>query len=368
MISVGIVLLILAACFYYGILYSNQVMVTIGYALGLVLLVSVIELLYRFFTLQCKIQVLISMQDQGKPVQVIVKIRNKGFLPTDRVDVKIENKNVFRKRKEKRWLTISDISAGEQKYPIYMDLKGAGRHDIFVTQWKIYSVFGLVHIKRRRKDSASVLVMPEIYPMNVQITEAVRNFLGDADIYDEYRPGHDSGETFEIRPYREKDKLQSIHWKLSAKMDMLMVKENSLPKACAVVLMPECKPWQGKKHGKKKADAGAFLNLTASLSYSLMEQKCPHFVAWYSVHKEDICRIRVDDEESFYLFMDAYLKDVVSVEKDIRQEYRKKYKNEWYLYDLTINENMELYRNGEFITKLNEKKIKDECEKLELLL
>jgi len=367
-VSIGIVLLIVGICFYLGILYTNTAMLTIGYALGILLFVSIVELIYRLFTMKCYINVPISMTESGRPVGVDVKIRNKGVLPAGKVEVRVENKNVLHKKGKAQWIALDDISLGERKYHLKLKLKGAGCHEISVTQMKIYSLFGLIYLKHRCKDFSSVLIMPEVYSANVQITEAVRNFLGDADVYDEFRPGHDAGETFEIRAYREKDKLQSIHWKLSAKMDDLMVKENSLPKACAVVLMLELRPLQSKRFRKKEIEAGAYLDLVATLSYSLMDQKCPHFVAWYSVEKEGIRRIRVDDEESFYLFLDAYLREAFPREKNVREEYRKDYKNEWYLHDVLINEKLEIYKNGELITKLDEKKIKDECEKLELLL
>ena len=147
-----------------------------------------------------------------------------------------------------------------------------------------------------------------------------------------------------------------------------MVKENSLPKACAIILLLEFHPWKKTGWKKKGVDASGYLDFAASLSYTLMDQKCPHFVAWYSAEKDGIRRIRVDDEESFYLFLDAYLREVVPTEKNLREEYRKDYKNEWYLHDIVINEKLELYKNGELVTKLDEKKIEDECEKMELLL
>ena len=301
------------------------------------------------------------MSENGRPVNAVVKIRNESILPAGKVEVRIESKNVFQKKGMVQWASISNVPRGEKKHSVSLMIKEAGCHDILVTQMKIYSVFGIFYLTRKCKDFCSVLILPEIHPVNVQVTEGVRNFLGDADVYDEFRPGHDSGETFEIRAYREKDKLQSIHWKLSAKMDELMVKENSLPRACAVVLLLELRPGQ-------KKDASAYLELAASVSFGLMEEKCPHFVAWYSAKKEGIQRIRVDDEESFYLFLNAYLREAILAEKDIREEYRKDYKNEWYLHDITLNEKLEIYKNGEVFTKLEEKKIKDECEKLELLL
>lgn len=368
MISCGAVLLIVALCFYLGILYCNTVMLTIGYALLLLLGVSLVELIYRFFTLKCYIDVPISMSEGGRPIQAVIKVRNKGFLPAGKVEVKIECRNMFQKKGKKLKISVPNVSVGECRHSVKIQIDGAGCHDILLTRMKVYSVTGLVCLTRKCKDFSSVLIMPQIHSAGVQITEGVRNFLGDADVYDDFRPGHDSGEIFEIRNYREKDKLQSIHWKLSAKMDELMVKENSLPKACAVVLLLELHPW--KKHKAKKAvlDANAYLELVASMSFALMDAKCPHFVAWYSREKEELRRIRVDDEESFYLFLNAYLREVVPTEKSMREEYRRDYRNEWYLYDITINEKMELYKNGEFLTKLDEKKIKDECEKLEIIL
>lgn len=368
MISIIITLLIVGFCFYIGILYINTALITIGYTLLLLTGVSLIEVIYRFFTMQCYIDIPISMTEEGRPVNVVVKVRNKGFLPAGKVEVKVENRNVFQEKAQTQWITIGDVSVGERKHAFEMEIEGAGCHDILVTRMRIYGLFGFVYLTKRCKDFSSVLIMPGIHSTGVQVTESVRNFLGDADVYDEFRPGHDSGETFEIRNYREKDKLQSIHWKLSAKMDELMVKENSLPKACAIVLLLEFHPW--KKNGWKKTqgNASGYLDLVASLSYTLMDQKCPHFVAWYSAEREGIRRIRVDDEESFYLFLDAYLREVNPTEKNMREEYRKDYKNEWYLHDIVINEKLELYKNGELITKLDEKKIQDECEKMELLL
>lgn len=373
MISVIIVLLIVLLCFYLGILYTNTRMVTLGFAWGLLFVVSLIELVYRYFTLQCQVEVPISMSEQGHPVNVVLKMKNKSPLPAGRVEVQVVHKHAFHTKATKKWVDLHDITAGESKHMQKIVLQGAGRHEVSITKMRVHSLFGLVSMKRKCKDSCSVLIMPEVYAAGVQVSQGTRNFIGEADVYDEFRPGHDSGETFEIREYREKDKLQSIHWKLSAKNDELMVKENSMPKACAVVLLLELRnkeKFKATKIRKSKdwaIDADAYFDLIASLSFSLMDQKCPHFVAWYSEKEERIRRIRVDDEESFYIFLDVYLREVMPSEKNIRQEYRDTFKNEWYLQDLTINEKLELYQNGDFLIKLNEKKIKDECEKLELL-
>ena len=43
--------------------------------------------------------------------------------------------------------------------------------------------------------------------------------------YSGSRPGDDPGETFDIREYREGDSIRQIHWKLTGKMDRLIIRE-----------------------------------------------------------------------------------------------------------------------------------------------
>lgn len=345
-----------------GIIYTNPPMVLLGYTLSALLLLSTAELVYRFFTIKCFVQIPISMAEQNVPVAVTLKLRNQGFLPIGKVAVKVRVSNSLQAGGKSQWIYLTDVRSGETSHVMKLSFQGAGCHEVEVQRIKVYGFWGIGYIKKRTKDFASVLILPEIHFAPVRISEAVRTFLGDADVYDEFRPGNDTGETFEIREYREKDKLQSIHWKLSARMDELMVKENSLPKACAIVLFLEM---QDKM---KLQNVSAYLEFVASISYALMDQASPHYIVWYSKETEDIRRIRIDDEEAFYLFWDIYLREVTITEKTLREEYRRKYRNEWYLHDISMNEKLALYKDGEFFYQLDGAKIKDECEKLEILL
>lgn len=337
-------------------------MVLLGYTLVLLCIISVLELVYRFFTIRAFLQIPISMAEKNMPVNAVVKIYNHGILPAGKVAVKLRISNSVQEGGKNQWITIPDVGLGETRHEMKLQFKGVGCHEVEVRNIHIYGLFGLGYITKNCKDFASVLVLPEIYFSSIKISEATKNFMGDADIYDEFRPGHDAGETFEIREYRPKDKLQSIHWKLSAKMDDLMVKENSLPKACAIILFLNMKEWL------KKDTVAAYLEMVASISFCLMDQKCPHFIVWYSKEIEDIRRIRIDDEEAFYLFWDSSLRETTVTEKDLRETYKDKYKSEWYLHDLSINEKLELFKDGEFLCQIDRTKIKDECEKLEILL
>lgn len=358
MVKLFIGLLVVAVCFYVGILYQNIQILLCGGALGLLLLISFMEIIYRLFTTKIKVEIPITMAEQNQPVDIGIRVKNKSHFPTGKVKCLISIHNSFAKVKKKEWIAISSAYSGSYRYNFPIVIQEAGCQEIELLKVRFYSMLGLFSFTRHQKSFGNVVVMPEVHPMAIRITEPVRNFLGDADVYDDIRPGHDPSEVFEVREYRPKDRIQKIHWKLSAKMDDLMVKENSLPVACAVVLMLE-----------PKAISDGYFEVVASLSYALMDEKCAHYIAWYSKEKKEVIRIRVDDEESFYLFLNCYLLDGTIIEDiNIRESYRDKYRSEYYLYDLLINQDLEIYKNGELVHKVNKKNIADECEKMEILL
>ena len=47
--------------------------------------------------------------------------------------------------------------------------------------------------------------------------------------YSGARPGDDPGETFDIREYQEGDSIRQIHWKLTGKLDKMMIRQRSFP-------------------------------------------------------------------------------------------------------------------------------------------
>lgn len=359
-------LIVSILCFYYGVLYENTVIVTAAFAILLLIGFSVLEVLYRRFTTECHLEIPVTMVETNKPVPIICKVTGRSLFSAGRMDIKVGIRSSFAKKSSKQWLSIPQIAAGTKHYEFGLWIDGAGCYEIEITQIRFHATFGFFSMKKRVHETGVVLLLPEMYSVMIETTEATRNFLGDVDVYDEFRPGHDAGEVFEIREYRPKDKLQSIHWKLSAKTEDLMVKENSLPKACAIVLLLDMKNLRNKDGEEYTA---AYLELATSISFSLMDRKIPHFIAWMSKQTEDVRRIRVDDEESFYLFLAHYLSDGVGQnERDLRDAYREKYRNEIYIKDICVNNYLEIYQDGELLDKLDVKKMQDECEKLELLL
>ena len=339
---------------YCGIVYQDAGLLTVLFAMGMLMVISFIELIIRCFTLKCSLQAPIAMVDKGQKARIQIKTRNSGFFPVGKLRVRLKIKNVLKGDEQCVWHLIPGVRCGSSAYEFSWEPENAGAYEVKLEKIRIQGIFGFTFITKKIKAFVLLSVLPQVHAMGVEVKESTKRFQGDADVFDEFRSGSDPTETFEIRQYREKDKLQNIQWKLSARVDELMVKENSLPKPCGIVVMIDT-----RAQGKLKAEADMFLELISSLSFRLMDLKTPHFVTWLSRETSDVRRIRVDSEESYYLFLTHFLRDIDTQSKrNIRDAYREKYRNEIYLHDVMLTLGLELYKDGGQVTKWKMKEIK----------
>lgn len=142
----------------------------------------------------------------------------------------------YNERSEKRGQAREQILSG------LLSIGGPGSYEVRLRRVRIYDMTGLFCMKCSRAikgEKALLGVLPKIYPVNIQLSQAVRSFAGDAEVYDSLRSGSDASETLKLRPFQNGDELRNIHWKLSAKEGELVVRESSMPKGCSTVVLLE---------------------------------------------------------------------------------------------------------------------------------
>ena len=216
------------------------------------------------------------------------------------------------------------------------------------------------------KSGGKIQVLPQLHDVMVRLTAATQNFYGESDVYEEHSPGYDNSELFQVREYRAGDRLQNIHWKLTAKQEELMVKEHSLPKACPVLLFLNYYPKTGKRERLRLLK---FIETAASLSFSIMDAGCPHYVVWYDAAEQDVMRLRIDDEESLFYFLGLLMKiRFGKAKEDFMQRYKDKYRMEPYVWELSLDERLQLKKGGELVTKFSARKLEESLSQIELLL
>lgn len=158
------------------------------------------------------------------------------------------------------------------------------------------------YIKEARFDS-SYVVFPELAQLNVVTDKTSRESLvGTA--YDHHRKGQDSTEVFEIRDFHDGDSLKSVHWKVSARLDDLVVREGSHPMDYDIALLSGI-------HAVKSGDPAslaamnACMTMLASISLALVRKGLGHSVSFNG--PDGIQRRYVDDIPSFNELLDVLM-------------------------------------------------------------
>ena len=362
MISIWNYLLVMGITLYIAFMYESTAMMLLFFVEAALFAVAFFSLVFRGFKIRGYIEVPVGIAERGKESLVKLVISNRCLLPVNRLQALVIVNDVMRGRKRRYRMALPAVMRGESEYIRSVSFSGTGNYEIYLRRLKLYDISGILSWSIPVKKQGAVQVMPELHDVPVRLTQATKNFYGEADVYDENQPGYDKSELFQVREYRPGDRLQNVHWKLTAKQDELIVKEHSLPKACPVILFLSYRP------GKKK-QLLYFLETVASLSFSVMDAGCPHYVVWYDGTTSDVMRVRVDDEESLFYMIGLLMRvHWVRCKEDISQRYKDKYRQEPYVWALTVDEKLQLYKEKELLTKYSGKKLKASLGQMELLL
>lgn len=370
MIRYLLALLLTAASVYIASLYESIAIALLGGTMLFLMVLSLAYLLYEKKSLQVALDMLPSMADQQESIYVRVKAKHRYRGCYGKIKVQVAVSREGHRMRRCKWLkengggTIreSGDSPDQRQLSGFLAIAQAGSYEIRLRKVRIYDMTGLFCLDFRgavRGECAVLAVLPKIHLMGIRLSEAIRNFAGDAEVYDSLRSGKDMSEPLKLRPFQNGDKLRNIHWKLSAKADELLVRENSMPRGCPVAVLVET------AGGIQEAR----LQCAASLSFCLMDLECPHYVAWYSSYWQDVVRMRVDDEESFYEALLYLLREEDKRNSvDIQARYREKYSGEPVLHYIRVESGPSIQVDGREAVSLNASMLERELGEMELLL
>lgn len=365
MISFGILFSIIILTVYLALAYESEAIALLLYGEVLFFVVSFFALLLRRFTVKGSIAVPVGISETGKENLVRITVTNKGLFRINRAKALIVVEDMLRGSAKRYFLKLSEIPRGESSFTQGISFQSAGNYEIVLRKLRVYDWTGLLYRDVPVRCSAGVQVLPHLYEVPVRLTMAVKNFYGEADVYDEHKPGHDNSELFQVRSYQKGDRLQNVHWKLTAKQDDLVVKERSLPKSCPVLLFLDVLP----ERRSKRKNAVPYLEIAASLSYSLVDARCPHYVVWYDSEEMDIVRFRVDDEESLFYFIGMLMKIKWEQPKeDLIRRYQEKHRQEIYVWALSLDDELVLKKGEDELARFSEENLEQSLQQVELIL
>lgn len=174
----------------------------------------------------------------------------------------------------------------ELELPIRPTLPGLV--EIEVKSIKIKDLMGFCFLKKTVNAHADLTVMPEL--INEMEYEKTALEQGMLESEESSKRGNDFSDVQEIREYIPGDKLMSIHWKLSAKRDILMVKDRVSMSDRQLVILPElC--------GRDAELLNMILVSTYSIIRQLISDKTTVRLMYWSAVRYEYEDMRIDYKE-----------------------------------------------------------------------
>lgn len=231
----------------------------------------------------------------GQDMELQILLTSAGSRPAGRVCVQLVCENhVFGTREERQLV----LAAGRNKRAVYevpLDSHNCGVRTISIEKITCRDGLGLFSCSVQAGQNFVCTVYPFESKMHADFNRHVdREQSGE--IYDDAKSGMDVSEVFDLREYQEGDNLQSIHWKLSGKLNQLIVREFGRPiNYHTLLLVDPALTFDGQPMADSVLN-GVF-DLAASFSHALLQEDIAHFVGY--LQEGQLCSMPVESANSY---------------------------------------------------------------------
>ena len=335
-------------------------------------------------------------------VNIDIDIENNSRIPIGAVRVNVKCVNLYTGKKRNIILRGDTGGIKVQYKP-----DATGYYEFVISRAYVYDYLGILlfPIKDIDRHTENTIVVPELYDANVYINNGSAGGsvleMGSKERYNII-----AGEIGSIRNYNPGDSLRNIHWKLTSKMDDIMVKEedtlykdifvfflifsNKKGNASALPLQELLKQFllahrycirnflfhKKSKHSRENMLYESFLQTMASLSNSLIKNGGQHYISWYDSTEENIVRYKINAYEDISGVMETLAKSFLAAEKvtadvdiySLLQLYEKQYDANPAENYMSLDMQLDLNVNNEHIAHISQDSLKESLSQVEIII
>lgn len=211
--------------------------------------------------------------EQGKEGTVTITLHNEGFLPLGHGKCRLRLKNLLTEGETLLELDVFAPAKGKREFPLKLGSAHCGRVQIQVERLRLYDPFGLIGIRCKCNAAAHVTVQPRGFVQTIWVS-ADASCPDDSPVYSQQKPGYDLSEVWQLREYQPGDSPRQIHWKLSSKLDKMVIREPSLPVRRSVLVF-----WE-RTQKSTPAETDAQADVLISVCRTLLEDGISFTLAW----------------------------------------------------------------------------------------
>lgn len=261
---------------------------------------QMLQMLYLKVHLQGRIQLSENLITRGDSVRIPIVVKNTGKLPATQVEAWIVFKDSDSGKWQRMWVSGMVENSGEICLEAYLKTCHCGVVTFYLEKLTVSDYFGIFRGKCQIES-----VQKEMYILpwtNVPMADA----LAEAGDF-EGKYGEDVYETYEVREFRDGDDVRWIHWKLTAKMDILLLREYLKTSESGVMISLDFRKEKERQFSREELDL--FLDKASSLSWEILKWGVSHFVVWNRENEE--ITLFIEEEEKFIEYQMILINTVV---------------------------------------------------------
>ena len=232
------------------------------------------------FTLTSPVEI-----EEGSFFEAALHIKNRGLFPVIKSSFSLSFENLFYRQDDTFSFSCGIPSGKETVLRVRLDNTYSGMVLLGIADVRIWDYTGMADTAVLTDCHRSVLILPKVLEASFS-TEAVGG-AGLTELVDQDTKGNDSSQIIDTRDYQPGDKPSRIHWKLSTKLDKLLVKEyGSISSNDVLVVLELCRQSTVSPNLSGLREANECLDACLSVYYTLMEhlinEKRPFTLCFYS--------------------------------------------------------------------------------------
>lgn len=213
--------------------------------------------------------------DCEEKIEIPIRFHNNGWFPITDASVRVNVSNTLDGEKESYDINLRALAKTSVTVPFTFCSTYCGVIKISFERIVVFDYLRLFQRKKTISAQAECVVMPHLLDLQVAVTDACRNFDSDSEEYDKHNAGDDPAEIYQIREFRQGDKMSRVHWKMTARLDQMMIKELSRPISDSVGIFLDLRY-------QTIEEIQSVYDLCYSLSAALCFNECHHRMIWYS--------------------------------------------------------------------------------------
>ena len=179
--------------------------------------------------------------------------------------------------REEKFIPVFCSAKSEAAANFTCSFKNCGYTEVKAEKIYLTDFFGFIPFKVKgfASSEAKCTVLPDTFDMTL-VFDNMPIAIDDSESYSPDKKGNDCSETFQLREYIPGDSIKQIHWKLSEKLDKVIVREASLPVQKSTLVF-----WDKySENGLSPCESDSMAEVTASICRALTKAGTPFSLGW----------------------------------------------------------------------------------------